>query len=76
MAKFFNAMNALVQDVYLDLKFKEQYLKKVPDMSRQHVKVSGPKPKLSYISQYYGTKVNLLKESERVIMIHKYYKFR
>ena len=53
MAKFFNAMNALVQDVYLDLKFKEQYLKTVPDMSRQQVKVSGPKPKLSYIIQYY-----------------------
>ena len=26
--------------------------KKVPDMSRQQVKVSGPKPKLSYIIQY------------------------
>ena len=31
-------MNALVQDMYLDWKFKEQYLKKVPDMSRQQVK--------------------------------------
>lgn len=38
MAKDFNAMNALFQDMYLDLKFKEQYLKKVPDMSRQQVK--------------------------------------
>ena len=52
MAKFFNAMNALVQDVYLDLKFKEQYLKTVPDMSRQQVKVSRPKPILSCIIQY------------------------
>ena len=76
MENFFNAMNALFLDMYLDLKFKERYLKKLPDMSRQQVKVSGPKPKLSYIIQYYGTKVNLLKESERVIMIHKYYKFR
>ena len=52
MEKFFNAMNALFLDMYLDLKFKERYLKKVPDMSRQQVKVSGPKPKLSYIIQY------------------------
>ena len=76
MTKFFNATNALFPEMYLDLKLKEQYLKKVPDMSRQQVKVSGPNPKLSYIIQYYDMKVNLLKESERVIMIHKYYKFR
>ena len=65
MAKFFNATNPLFQDMYLDLKLKGQYLKKVPDMSRQQVKVSGPNPKLSYIIQYYDMKVNLLKESER-----------
>ena len=47
-----NGMNALFQDMYLDLKFKEQYLKKVPDMSRQQVKVSRPRPKLSCIIQY------------------------
>ena len=45
-------MNALFLDMYLELKFKEQFTKKVPDMSRQQVKVSGPKPKFSYIIQY------------------------
>ena len=45
MTKFFNATNALFQDIYLGLKLKEQYLKKVPDMSRQQVKVSGPNGK-------------------------------
>ena len=35
-------MNALFQDMYLDLKFKEQYLKKVPDMSRhRELKLDG-----------------------------------
>ena len=62
-------MNALLC-TYLDLKFKERYLKKMSDMSRQEVKVSGSKPKLSYKIQYLLS--HQIEAFERIIQSDNY----
>lgn len=55
---------------YLDLKFKERYLKKMSDMSRQEVKVSGSRPKLSYKIQYLLS--HQIEAFERIIQSDNY----